>query len=135
MVVPGVLTSSGGTIRFTIPTGRVLANTNIEHISFDILARVANYNTGNQHYLIKKTSGGYDFAHFDSYIGVSGEFYNLANELKDLPTSWTKIIHGNTNIYVEIAGGTNYFSGAELASYVNNQPLAIELNNVEITLS
>lgn len=125
-ITSAILTSSGGTLQFTIPTGRTFPNgTTITKITFNIIARV------NGSYIIKGTSGGTDSASFDSSLASS--FYNSANASKSLTTSmWSKTIQGGTNIYISLTGGASDFFGG---SALNNSAVCLYLSNIQVTLS
>lgn len=134
----GILTASGGSIQFSIPTGRVLSHTTISKISFYILARVGNSGTtaaANGLYILKSSSGGTSGVALRS--DANSSFYNGQNESKTItPSMWTTTIEGNTNISVTIASGSNnFYSGANYVAAVNNQPVAFEVNNIAVTLA
>lgn len=129
-----VLTSSGGQIYFSIPTGRNLSHTNISKITFNICVRCSNAN-GNGYYIVKRAGGSADSVAFDS--SKSCTFYDGNNAQKTLTTSmWTKNLNGGTNIYISLYGGDHFFSGSStITGYCNNNAATVYLSGITVTLS
>ena len=105
-------------------------------ITFNIIARVGNSNAAGV-YIIKETSGGTSTVSFDS--SKSCTFYNGNNVKETLTASmWTvKTINGHTNMYFNITGTSDYFfsGNATINGYVNNQPVAVFLDTINVTFS
>jgi len=137
-IATGILTGGGSMLLFSIPTGRVFpAGTSISKITFGIIGRVGNSNASGL-YIIKSTSGGSSAVTFDS--SKSCTFYNGNNVQKTVTTDmWdVKTIHGHTNLYFSISGpeSSYFFSGTStINGYVNNQPVALFLSNINVTFS
>lgn len=132
----GFLTSDAGNLNLSFPTGRVFpSGTTLNKVTFDIVARAGNANASGM-YVVKKTSGGSDLAPFDSSSAFS--FYNGANASKSLAANKiTVTLQGLTNINVSMASGSqHFFSGSATNSgYVNNQPVAMILNNITVNVT
>lgn len=134
-VCAGSLSSSAGSLVFTIPTGRVLgAGASISKLTFNIVVRASNSN-GAGYYIIKATSGGSGAKAFDSTANFS--FYNANNVSKTLTTSQRTIsLQGSTNIQVSFSGGDDFFSGTSaIRGYINNNACVVSLTNIVVELS
>lgn len=131
----GFLTNTGGTIHFSIPTGRVFPNgTTVSSISFDCVARVANAN-GTGYYCIKSSNNGTGPASINSLGGSA--FYNAGNVAKSISNNmWTISLNGGTNITIAMGSGDDFFSGTStIRGYTNNQPVTLMLTNISVLLS
>lgn len=133
----GILTSSGGFVMFSIPTGRAYPpGTTIQAISFGVVARASvNYNDVQGNFFIKSASGGSSAASFNSASAFT--FYNGANQSKSLDqSSIAKTLQGGTNIQITMSGGTDFFSGNETTrKRINNQACSFGLNNIIVTFN
>ena len=135
-VAAGILTSSSGTLTFSIPTGRSYpSGTTISRLSFAIVARAGNKNSTGM-YIVKSTSGGSSGASFTK--GSAFSFYNGANASKSLAASKVTVsLYGGTNIYVNMVSGTDYFFSGNSTNngYVNNQPVVVFLTSISVGFS
>ena len=140
----GFITNTGGQIIFSIPLGRVLpSSASISSISFNIVARAASStsssNTSGGFYCIKSAASGTSAATFNS-ASTSITFYDAGNNSRTLTGTTFKnsvSIQGGTNILVNINSGTNYFftGNATNLGYLNNQPVAVDLQSIVINLT
>ena len=134
-ICAGNLSSSAGSLSFTIPMGRVLGDgASISKLTFNIVVRASNSN-GAGYYIIKATSGGAGAKAFDSTKSFS--FYNANNVSKTLTTSQMAIsLQGSTNIYVNFTASEDFFSGTStIRGYINNNACVVSLSNIVIKLS
>ena len=131
VVCPAILTSAGGTLQFTIPTGRIFPNgAQITSLSFGIVARASSSNGGGE-YIIHKVDGAYAAATFT--LGSDFIFANASEQTKTItPTQTSVSIQGGTNILVEFSTGTsNFFTGsATITGYTNNNATTLRLASV-----
>jgi len=132
----GLLSSTSSLLSFSIPTGRVLySNKSIANVSFDIVARAGNSN-GAGLYIIRNSSSGTSSITFNS--NSSSTFYNGAGTSKTITSSMvTATIQGNTNIFIYINSGSNYFFGGNATNngYVNNNPVVVTLSDIVVTFN
>lgn len=138
MIIPAILTSTGGELYFTIPTGRLFpSGTTVSSLRFNMNGR-AGSSDGQGYYIIRGSSGGTDTALFwYGSIGGTTAFYNANNNQKAVTQSmWTVSLQGGTNILVKINGGENYFfsGNATKDGYLNNQPVVLYLTYVTVGL-
>ena len=131
----GVTSSSGASLGFSIPTGRIIpSSTTISKITFNMVARVGSSN-GTGKYIVKSTSGGSSAQAFDS--STTTKFYNASDTQKSLTSAmWTgKAIEGQTNIRIYLDSDSSYFftGNATNNGYCNNQPVSIYLTSINIT--
>ena len=138
MILPAVLTTTGGELYFTIPTGRLFpSGTAVSSLRFNMNGRAGSSN-GQGSYIIRGSSSGTDTALF--WYGSTGgttSFYNANNNQKSVTQSmWTVSMQGGTSILVRINGGENYFFSGNSTKdgYLNNQPVVLYLTNVTIEL-
>lgn len=133
----GQLTSSAGSLSFSIPTGRIFpSGTTISKITFTMVARGSN-SQGTGVYIVKSASGGTGGQAFDS--STTTKFYNGNNVQKSLTSAmWTgKSIQGQTNIYIAmVSGADHFFSGTStITNYINNNAATVTLNSINVTLN
>lgn len=143
-ISPGLLTSGGKLLLFSIPLGRVLpSNASINSISFRICGRAASStslsNTSGGYYFIRGTSDGSDTALFDSTI-ASSFFYDPRNNRRTITSTQlleSTSIQGGTNILISISSSTDYFftGDATILGYLNNQPIILDLQSIVINLN
>lgn len=138
MIVPAILTTTGGELYFTIPTGRLFSSgTTVSSLRFSMNGR-AGSSEGQGNYIIRGSSSGTDTVLF--WYGSTGgttSFYNANNNQKSVTQSmWTVSLQGGTNILVRINGGENYFfsGNATKDGYLNNQPVVLYLSSVTVGL-
>ncbi len=141
LIVPAVLTSNGGRLVFSIPTGRVFnENFTITRLSCGIVVRASNA-AGTGTYIIKSSSGGSSQADFE-YIADKKyttsdplmTFYDGANT-KRTPTKKPEItLEGGTNILFDWATETtDYFTGnSTVRGNTNNNACTVWLQGIEI---
>lgn len=141
LITSGVLTSTGGRLIFSIPTGRVFnENYIITSLTFNIVVRASNA-AGAGTYIIKSASGGSSHAEFDYKSNKSYStskplmtFYDGANT-KRTPTKKPEItLEGGTNILFDWDTGTNdYFTGnSTVRGNTNNNACTVWLQSIEV---
>ena len=134
-IAGGLLTSTAGTLTFSIPTGRVFpSGTTISKLTMNIVARASSAN-GAGYYIIKASSGGSDAKAFNSEAAFS--FYNANNTSKSLAASGSTVsLQGGTNIQVSLSGGNDFFSGTStIRGYINNNACIITCSSIVATLN
>ena len=136
VVCPAILSSTGGTLQFTIPTGRIFPDgTQITSLSFNIVARASSSNGGGE-YVIHKVGEAYAAATFT--LGSDFIFSNASNQTKTItPTQVSVSLQGGTNILVDFTTGTsNFFTGsATITGYTNNNATTLRLASVRLGTS
>lgn len=138
-VTGGVLTGSGGTLQFCIPTGRVFpSGTTVSKMSFKIIARASN-SDGTGYYIVKDSAGGTSYGNFyyDPDDFMQSWFYDANDSIKDFAyNAWTVSVQGGTNIYISISGATDLFTGTSaIRAKTNNNAVSIYLADIAVTLS
>lgn len=135
-VTGGILTSTAGTLQFSVPTGRLFrSGSTVSRFACSMVARATNRN-GTGMYIVKASSGG-----SDAVAIVSDDpslIYNGANNLVTIPkAAWTVTLQGGTNVLVNIATGrSNFFSGsATNTGYINNQAVSLFLDSIFVTIA
>ena len=136
LILMGEMSGNSANLRFLIPTSRIFPEgTTINSISFGICCRAGNANSTGM-YIVKKTSGGSDFAQFDSNSTFT--FYDGSNTSRSLAqSSITKSVYARSNIFIEFVGTSNYFFTGNSTNngYCNNQPVCVDLSGTIITLN
>lgn len=142
-VASGILTSTGGALEFSIPTGRVFdPEAYIKNISFNILMRATNA-AGTGYYIIKGSSGGTNSAVLDWNIDKEYttsdpvmDFYDGANNHRTPRVKPDITLEGGTNIRVRWDTDTShYFSGnTTVTNNANNNACVVWLGNIEIDI-
>ena len=143
-IATGILTSSGGSLHFSIPLGRVLKDgATVKALSFRIVVRASSA-AGNGVYIIKSESGGTSTAVFsyeaDKTYSLSNPlmtFYDGANNARTPYKKPTILIEGNTFIYFEWLTETNYyFAGSSAVNgNINNNACTVFLSNIVADIS
>lgn len=126
-----ILSGTAGTLRFSIPTGRVYpTGTTISRITFNVIGRASNSNGGGV-YIIEKVNEAAGWASFDS--STDFVFQNGSDQTKTLPQANIYIsLQGGTNVFVNLDSFTNQFFGGTNTSYINNNAAVVELDNITI---
>ena len=127
-VAAGFLTSSAGTLYFTVPVGIVAphaSDVSINTLSCHILARAGNSNSSGL-YCCKANSSDTGTGASFTY-GNNFSFYNANGASKSIAASaYTVTYEGNGVLHFILPGGTDAFSGTStIRGYINNQPVAV----------
>ena len=131
----GELSNNCGTLRFTIPTGRVYpTGTTITRITGQIEVRASN-SEGAGLYIISSTNSGSQagYVYFDTNSAVS--FYNGNGQSKSLAANkMTYTLEGGTNIGFNMTSGTDwFFSGnSTIGGHINNNASVVSLYGITV---